>query len=141
MILAGQRFRVLVYSPIAIAVCLWAACLHGQNASPAGPQPGARIASAARARANHAPGRRGSMVAPVVVQASCLRALPQAQADRVAAAIDAALAQAARRQSFVARAHDVGAAELGASWHAGCPVGPDGLVRLTLRRIGMRPVA
>jgi hypothetical protein len=40
MILAERRFRVLVYSLMAIAVCLWAACLRGQSASPPGPQPG-----------------------------------------------------------------------------------------------------
>jgi D-alanyl-D-alanine carboxypeptidase len=62
--------------------------------------------------------------------------LPAAEAEHAAAAIDAALAQAARRQSFVAQAHDVTAAELGASWHPGCPVGPDALVRLTLSHLG-----
>jgi hypothetical protein len=70
-----------------------------------------------------------------------LRPLPQAQADRVAAAIDAATAQAARRGSFVAEAHDVDAAELGASWHPGCPVGPDALVRLRLTYLGFDGVA
>ncbi len=65
-----------------------------------------------------------------------LRPLPPAQADQAAAAIDAAMAQAARRQSFVAQAHDVSAAELGASWHPGCPVGPGALVRLTLSHMG-----
>jgi hypothetical protein len=37
---AGQRFRILVHSLIAVAVCLCAACLGAQSASPAGPQPG-----------------------------------------------------------------------------------------------------
>ena len=40
MILTAQRFRVLVRSLIAVAVCLWAACLGAQSGSPAGPQPG-----------------------------------------------------------------------------------------------------
>ena len=40
MMLAEQRFRVLVHSLIAVAVCLWAACLRAQSASPPGPQPG-----------------------------------------------------------------------------------------------------
>jgi hypothetical protein len=40
MILAERRFRVLVYSPIAVGLCLWAACLGAQSASPPGPQPG-----------------------------------------------------------------------------------------------------
>jgi hypothetical protein len=65
-----------------------------------------------------------------------LRPLATADADRVAASIDAALAQAARRQSFVVESHDVSAAELGASWHPGCPVGPAALVRLTLSYLG-----
>jgi hypothetical protein len=65
-----------------------------------------------------------------------LAPLPSAAADRVATAIDSALAQAARRRSFVVLAHDVSGAELGASWHPGCPVGPASLVRLTLSRLG-----
>ena len=36
MILAGQRFEVLVHSLVAVAVCLCAACLGAQSASPAG---------------------------------------------------------------------------------------------------------
>src|SRR4051812_12597375 len=70
-----------------------------------------------------------------------LAPLPATEADRAASAIDDALAKASRFQSFVAQAHDVGAAELGASWHPGCPVGPEQLVRLTLSHIGFDGVA
>jgi hypothetical protein len=58
--------------------------------------------------------------------------LPADQAERAAAAITSTLGQAARRASFVATAQPVGAAELGASWRQGCPVGPESLVRLTM---------
>jgi hypothetical protein len=70
-----------------------------------------------------------------------LHAVPPAEADRIAAAIDAASAQAARRQSFVAQAHGVSAADLGPSWHSGCPVDPSALVRLTVSYLGFDGVA
>ena len=40
MILAEQRLRVLVPFLVAVAVCLWAACVGAQSTSVAGPQPG-----------------------------------------------------------------------------------------------------